>query len=207
MVRYTILVTTNHIYIGWLYIMFGLIGGSIGLSLSLILRLELALPGFLICSSIQYNSCITFHGLFMIFFMIMPILIGGFGNILIPLMLCTSDMIFPRLNALSLWLVIESLFLMVIAMLLDGGVNAGWTFYVPLSIMNYCSIDLMFFSIHILGLSSLLGSINFIVTIFKASNLSIQYNILFLSLFSWSIFFTSILLIISLPVLAGCIVI
>ncbi len=82
--------------------MFGLIGGSIGLSLSLIVRLELGLPGFLICSSIQYNSCITFHGLFMIFFMIMPILIGGFGNILIPLMLCTSDMIFPRLNALSL---------------------------------------------------------------------------------------------------------
>ena len=82
--------------------MFGLIGGSIGLSLSLLLRLELALPGFLICSSIQYNSCITFHGLFMIFFMIMPILIGGFGNILIPLMLCVSDMIFPRLNALSL---------------------------------------------------------------------------------------------------------
>ena len=66
-------------------------------------------------------------------------------------------------------------------MLLDGGVNAGWTFYVPLSIMNYCSIDLMFFSLHILGLSSLLGSFNFIVTIFKASNLSIQYNILFLS--------------------------
>ena len=136
--------------------MFGLIGGSIGLSLSIILRLELALPGFIICSSIQYNSSITFHGLFMIFFMIMPILIGGFGNILIPLMLCVSDMIFPRLNALSLWLVIESLFLMVIAMLLDGGVNAGWTFYVPLSIMNYSSIDLMFFSLHILGLSSLL---------------------------------------------------
>jgi heme/copper-type cytochrome/quinol oxidase subunit 1 len=82
--------------------MFGLIGGAIGLALSIILRLELSLPGFVICSSIQYNSCITFHGLFMIFFMIMPILIGGFGNILIPLMLCVSDMIFPRLNALSL---------------------------------------------------------------------------------------------------------
>ena len=90
-------------------------------------------------------------------------------------------------------------------MLLDGGVNAGWTFYVPLSIMNYSAIDLMFFSLHMLGLSSLLGSINFILSIIKASNLSIIYNILFLSLFSWSIFFTSILLIISLPVLAGCI--
>ena len=67
------------------------------------------------------------HGIFMISFMIMPLLIGGFGNILIPLMLSASDMIFPRLNALSLWLVIDSLFFMVLAMLLDGGVNAGWT--------------------------------------------------------------------------------
>jgi heme/copper-type cytochrome/quinol oxidase subunit 1 len=82
--------------------MSGLIGGSIGFGLPIIMRLELALPGYIICSSLQYNSCITFHGIFMISFMIMPILIGGFGNILLPLMLCSSDMIFPRLNALSL---------------------------------------------------------------------------------------------------------
>jgi len=82
--------------------MSGLIGGSIGFGLSIILRLELVLPGFILSSSFQYNSNITFHGILMIFFMIMPILIGGFGNILLPLMLCISDMIFPRLNALSL---------------------------------------------------------------------------------------------------------
>jgi heme/copper-type cytochrome/quinol oxidase subunit 1 len=61
--------------------------------------------------------------------MIMPLLIGGFGNLLIPLMLCSSDMIFPRLNALSLWLLIDSLFLLFLGIFLDGGVNAGWTFY------------------------------------------------------------------------------
>jgi len=66
------------------------------------IRMELGLPGLIICSSVQYTSIITFHGIFMIFFMIMPLLIGGFGNILIPLMLSSSDMIFPRLNALSL---------------------------------------------------------------------------------------------------------
>jgi heme/copper-type cytochrome/quinol oxidase subunit 1 len=98
----SIIITTNHIYIGAVYIISGLIGGSIGFGLSIILRLELALPGFILCSSLQYNANITFHGIFMIFFMIMPILIGGFGNILLPLMLCSSDMIFPRLNALSL---------------------------------------------------------------------------------------------------------
>ena len=99
----------------------------------------------------------------------MPILIGGFGNVLIPLMLCCNDMIFPRLNALSLWLVIDSLFVMLLAMFFDGGVNAGWTFYVPLSIMNSSCMDLMLFSLHLAGLSSLLGSLNFIVDSFFSS--------------------------------------
>ena len=136
---------TNHLFIGILYIVYGLIGGSFGYGLSLILRIELALPGFILCSSLQYYSIITFHGLFMIFFMIMPILIGGFGNFLIPLFLCSSDMIFPRLNACSLWLVFGSFILMCVAMYIEGGVNAGWTFYVPLSIINSSSVDLMFF--------------------------------------------------------------
>ena len=167
--------------------MSGLIGGSIGFGLSILLRLELALPGFILCSSLQYNSNITFHGIFMIFFMIMPILIGGFGNILLPLMLCSSDMIFPRLNALSLWVVFNSLIIMFLSMFIDGGINAGWTFYVPLSIINYSSIDVMFFSLHIVGLSSLLGSINFSITLLKSSNLSIINSFLFLPLYCWSI--------------------
>jgi heme/copper-type cytochrome/quinol oxidase subunit 1 len=94
--------STHHIFIGALYIFSGIIGGSFGLALSIIIRVEIALPGFILCSSLQYNSLITFHGILMIFFMIMPLLIGGFGNLLIPLMLCCYDMIFPRLNALSL---------------------------------------------------------------------------------------------------------
>jgi len=93
---------TNHMGIGILYIIIGLLGGSFGFGLSIIIRLELSLPGFNIISSLNYNSIITFHGLFMIFFMIMPILIGGFGNCLIPLLIGLNDMIFPRLNAASL---------------------------------------------------------------------------------------------------------
>ena len=201
----SIIITTNHIYIGAVYIISGLIGGSIGFGLSIILRLELALPGFIPCSSLQYNANITFHGIFMIFSMIMPILIGGFGNILLPLMPCSSDMIFPRLNALSLWLVFNSLVIMFLSMFIDGGVNAGWTSHAPLSIINYSSIDLMFFSLHIVGLSSLLGSINSIVTLLKSTNLSIINSFLFLPPYCWSIFFTSVLLIISPPVLAGVI--
>jgi cytochrome c oxidase subunit 1 len=132
-------------------------------------------------------------------------LIGGFGNLLIPLMLYSFDMIFPRLNALSLWVVVDSLMLMLLALFLDGGVNAGWTFYVPLSIMNYSSVDFMFFSLHLAGLSSILGSINFIVSLLKAcyfgcgvmfsamfSNLCFYSTfIVFLPLYPWSIFLTS----------------
>lgn len=171
----------------------------------MIIRIEIGLPGFVVCSSFGYNSVITFHGIMMIFFMIMPLLIGGFGNLLIPLMICSSDMIFPRLNALSLWLVADSMLIVMMAIFIDGGVNAGWTFYVPLSFINYYSIDMMFFSLHIIGLSSLLGSINFIVSLLKAANLSILSAYLYLPLFPWSIFITSLLLIISLPVLAACI--
>jgi cytochrome c oxidase subunit 1 len=103
--------------------------------------------------------------------MIMPILIGGFGNLLMPLMICSEDMIFPRLNALSFWILVQSSLLLIIAMSIEGGVNAGWTFYVPLSTMNYSSIDSLFLSLHLAGLSSILGSINFIVTLLKARNL------------------------------------
>jgi len=216
-----ILSSTNHIFIGLMYIVVGLIGGSIGFALSIIIRLELSLPGFILTSSLSYNSVITFHGLFMIFFMIMPIMIGGFGNCLLPLMLGVSDMVFPRLNAMSLWLAFFSMNLIIFSMFLDGGVNAGWTFYVPLSTLNYNSIDFMFFSLHIAGLSSILGSINFMITFLYANNLFKIESFDVLSklnstsidksfnasncLFPYSIFFTSILLIISLPVLAACI--
>ena len=137
--------STNHLCIGFLHILYGLIGGSFGYGLPLILRIELTSPGFILCPPPQYNPIITFHGLFTTSFMIMPILIGGFGNFPIPLLPCPSDMIFPRLNALSLRLVFVSLFLMLLAVFPEGGVNAGRTFHVPLSIINSSSIDLMFF--------------------------------------------------------------
>jgi len=201
---FNLFLITNHIFIGLVYILIGLIGGSIGFGLSILIRLELTLPGFNITSSLNYNSIITFHGIFMIFFMIMPILIGGFGNLLIPLLLGLNDMIFARLNALSLWIFLFSLIVVLLSLLIDGGCNSGWTFYVPLSFINYSSIDLLFFSLHLAGISSLLGSINFICTIL-IYNYNFYYYLIYIDLFIWSIFFTSILLLISLPVLAACI--
>lgn len=156
---------TNHAFIGGLYILFGIIGGYLGFTLSILIRLELALCGYVYSSASSYTSNFTYHGLLMIFFMIMPILIGGFGNILLPLIVGSSDLFFPRLNALSIWVFIGSFTVLVLSSFMNGGVNAGWTFYVPLAIMNPSSIDLMFFSLHLAGISSILGSINFISTI------------------------------------------
>ena len=217
--------SSNHVIIGIYYMFFGFIGGSLGWGLSIIMRLELGLPGFIICSSFTYNSCISFHGIIMIFFMIMPLLIGGFGNLLIPFIIGSSDMVFPRLNGLSMWMVIDAVLLVFMSTLVDGGVNCGWTFYVPLSFINYYSIDALFFSLHIVGISSIIGSVNFICTImiiycvnFKLVESSVhlvalnscigyfRYNSsLNLPLFIWSLVITSILLILSVPVLAACI--
>ena len=95
----------------------------------------------------------------------MPILIGGFGNILLLIMLGSSDLIFPRLNACLIWLFILSLFIILIAVTIDNGVNCGWIFYVLLSIINSSSIDYLFFTLYLSGLSSIIGSINFFITI------------------------------------------
>ncbi|ECF6807921.1 hypothetical protein RT19_25085 [Salmonella enterica subsp. enterica] len=117
--------TTNHIFTGAMHMLVALMGASFGVGFSIIPRFELALPGFIPSPSLQYNSRITFHGILTIPSTIMPLLIGGFGNPLVPSMPCPCDTIFPRLNALSLRLLVDSLFISVLGMFLDGGVNAG----------------------------------------------------------------------------------
>ena len=200
------LYSTNHKDIGTMYIIFSILAALIGGGFSIFMRMELMEPGVqYMADGHVWNVFTTAHGLIMVFFVVMPGLIGGFGNWFVPIMIGAPDMALPRLNNLSFWILPAAFGVLLATFFMEGGApNFGWTFYAPLS-TEYAppTVTYFIFAVHIMGASSIMGSINVITTILnmRAPGMTLMK----MPLFVWSWLITAYLLIAVMPVLAGAV--
>ncbi len=192
--------TVDHKKIGimylWLTFFFFVTGGLLALAV----RAQLATPDGKILSAEAYNGAFTMHGTTMIFLFVVPVW-TGFANYIIPLQIGARDMAFPKLNALSFWLLLSG-GIILYAALLVGPPASGWTSYVPLSTLPYSPShgqDLWLLSLTVLGFSSIFGALNMIVTIFALRAPGMTFSRI--TLFTWSVLVTSFLLVLAIPFL------
>ena len=197
------LFTTNHKDIGTLYLWFAFIMFLVGGAMSLIIRAELFQPGLQIINPHFFNQMTTVHALVMVFGAVMPGFVG-FANWQIPMMIGAPDMALPRMNNWSFWLLPFAAALLIISLFVPGGgPAAGWTLYPPLTIQGGMGVDFTIFTVHLLGMSSILGSINIIATILnmRAPGMTLMK----MPLFVWTWLITAFLLLAAIPVFAGAV--
>ena len=196
--------TTNHKDIGTLYLWFAFIMLLIGGAMAMVIRAELFQPGMQVVDPNFFNTMTTMHGLIMVFGAIMPGMVG-LANWQIPLMIGAPDMALPRMNNWSFWILPFAGTMLLSTLFMEGGGPAfGWTFYAPLSTtFAPASTDFFIFAVHMLGFSSIMGSINIIATVLnmRAPGMTLMK----MPLFVWTWFITAFLLIAVMPVLAGAV--
>ena len=196
--------TTDHKKIGIMYLVLTFVFFILGGVEALLMRLQLGVPNNTLITGEHYNELLTMHGTTMIFLFVVPVM-AGFGNYFVPLMIGARDMAFPRLNALSFWLLLCG-GIVFYATLFWHPPEAGWWSYPPLSSIQYSPSggqDAWIFLIHLTGISSLLGAINFYVTIVNMRAPGMSWGRL--PLFIWAILIYAVLLIIALPVVAAAV--
>ncbi|MFL5846544.1 MAG: cbb3-type cytochrome c oxidase subunit I, partial [Solirubrobacteraceae bacterium] len=196
--------TTDHKRIGIMYMVTTFVFFLMGGTEALMMRLQLGAPDNTLISPQTYNALFTMHGTTMIFLFVVPMM-AGFGNYFIPLMIGARDMAFPKLNALSYWLLLAG-GVVFYGSLFFSAPEAGWTSYTPLSSVAYSSsngVDAWIFLVHLTGLSSLVGAVNFYATIANMRAPGMGWGRL--PLFVWTLLVYSILLILALPVIAAAV--
>ncbi len=195
--------TTNHKDIGTLYLLFSLAMFFIGGVMALVIRAELFQPGLQLVNPDFYNQMVTLHALVMIFGGVMPAAVG-LANWMIPLMIGAPDMALPRMNNWSFWILPFAFSMLLVTLFLPGGAPAaGWTLYPPLVLQTGDAFPLAIFAIHLMGMSSIMGSINIIVTILNMRTPGM--TLLKMPMFVWTWLITAYLLIAVMPVLAGAV--
>ena len=197
------LFTTNHKDIGTLYLLFSLLMFFVGGAMAMIIRAELFQPGLQVVEPMFFNSMTTMHALVMIFGAVMPAFVG-LANWLIPMMIGGPDMALPRMNNWSFWILPFAFAILLSTLFMEGGAPAGgWTIYPPLVLQTGDAFPFLIFAIHLMGISSVMGAINVIVTILnmRAPGMTLMK----MPLFVWTWLITAYLLIAVMPVLAGAV--
>jgi len=202
---YDWLTTTDHKKIGILYLVNSFVMFLIGGTLALVVRAELAQPGLQFIKENVYNEAFTIHASLMLFLFIIPVL-AGFGNYVVPLQIGAPDMAFPRINALSFWMLPLAAIMILSGFLVGGAAATGWTAYAPLSEAPYSGVgqDLWIVGVILIGTSSILGGINFLVTIFKMR--APGMTMFRLPIMVWTMLVTSTLVVLATPVLTSALI-
>jgi len=197
--------SVDHKVIGLQYLVCGFVFYLVGGALAGAIRTELASPVSDFMARDVYNQVLTLHGTVTIFLWIVPVVNGAFGNYLIPFYVGARDMAFPRLNAVAFWLIPPAGLMLITSYFLTGAAQSGWTAYPPLSITTPATGQIIWIlSVLLLGGSSIFGGINFIATILKLRRPGLQ--LMQLPMYCWAMLGTSILVVLSTPVLAGTLV-